>query len=137
MAVSGAMGARDWPEAERLLEACFAGLELPIPSRDAIPKMNVAAAAISYWMNRPERALQSLEMTIDQLKSGRVRNLPEASYLARYCCEMAEFCAGRFPSSEVSFLDQAERAHRLVVPFNLGRIREDFRRLFPLADLPG
>ncbi|MBU1383903.1 MAG: hypothetical protein KKG14_03315 [Alphaproteobacteria bacterium] len=137
LAVSEAMSGQDWPEAERRLEICFAGLELPMPSRDAIPKMNVAAASIAYWMNRPERALQALEVTIDQLKNGRVRKLSEASYLARYSFELAEFCAGRFSPDEPKFLEQAARAQLLIVPFNLRHIRDDFRRLFPLSDLPG
>lgn len=136
MAVSDAMRAQDWPEAERCIETCFDELEMRIPSRDAVPKMNIAAAVIYYWNGKAEPCLAALEATIDQLKGARVRSLPEASYLARYCFELAEFGAGRFPDHEAPFLEQASRAQDQIVPFDLRRVRGDFRSLFPLSDIP-
>ena len=136
MAVSDAMRAQDWPEAERCIETCFRELEMRIPSPAAIPKMNVAASVIYYWNGKAEPCLAALEVTIAQLRGGGVRSLAEASYLARYCFELAEFGAGRFPDHEAAFLKQASRAQDQIVPFDLRRVRGDFRSLFPLADIP-
>lgn len=132
-AVSDAMRAQDWGDAERNIEACFDQLGLRIPSRDAIPMMNMSAAVIYYRNHKAEPALKALEATIDQLKAGRVGSLSDASYLARYCFELAEFCAGRFPDHEAAFLAEGHRAQERSLPFNLRKVRGDFRSLFPLS----
>lgn len=132
-AVSDAMRAQDWVKAERNIEACFNQFGLQIPSRDAIPMMNMSAAVIYYRNHKAEPALKALEATIDQLKAGRVGSLSDASYLARYCFELAEFCAGRFPDHEPAFLAEAYRAQEQTLPFNPRKVRGDFRSLFPLS----
>lgn len=134
MAVWDAMRAGDWPAAERRLETGFRELEMRLPSRGATPKMNVSAAVIYYWNGKAGPCLAAFEAVIDQLRAGRVRSLPEASYLARYCFELAEFAAGRFPEHEAAFLEQASRAQTQFVPFDLRRVREDFRNLLPLSE---
>ena len=128
-----AMRAQDWQGAERDIEACFKAFELQIPSRDAIPLMNISAAVIYYRNHKAEPALKALEATIDQLRAGRIGSLPDASYLARYCFELAEFCAGRFPDHEPAFLAEASRAQEQTLPFSLLKVRRDFRSLFPLS----
>lgn len=136
MRVSDTMRRGNWPLAEVQLQRFFADLELPIPSRDAPLDMNLAASVIYYWTDQGEQSLQALDATIDQLRAGRAKPLTEASYFARYCTEFAEFCAGRFPAYETEFLTLADRAEAQTVPFNLRKVPESVRTLFPLSNTP-